>query len=175
MGQRIERFEGWLQMAGRIWRVLGQRVAGGKDSEIYPESGDPPRAGPVQGRADRLAQETPDRIRRALRVGRRFSAWRAPEEPRNDRGREGRLSSRSPLPPNRTGGSPASGSPVGGFTSERIDGPDHGRGCRRTAHAQQRRYSASDDGPDPDPVLVSLGGGAGCFEGASGPIRRGAQ
>ena len=29
--------------------------------------------------------------------------------------------SRSPLPPNRTGGSPASGSPVGGLTSERID------------------------------------------------------
>lgn len=34
-----------------------------------------------------------------------------------DRGREGRLSSRSPLPPNRTGGFPASGSPVSGFHS----------------------------------------------------------
>jgi hypothetical protein len=43
-----------------------------------------------------------------------------------DRGREGRLSTRLPLPPNRTCGSPASGSPVGGFTSERIDGPEHG-------------------------------------------------
>ena len=32
------------------------------------------------------------------------------------------MSSRLPLPPNRTCGSPASGSPVGGFTSERIDG-----------------------------------------------------
>ncbi len=40
-----------------------------------------------------------------------------------DRGRESRLSSRPPLPPNRTCGSPASGSPVGGFTSERTDGP----------------------------------------------------
>jgi len=38
------------------------------------------------------------------------------------RGRESRLSSRPPLPPNRTCGSPASGSPVGGFTSERVDG-----------------------------------------------------
>src|SRR5947208_250996 len=28
---------------------------------------------------------------------------------------------------NRTGGSPASGSPVGGLTSSRIDGPEHGR------------------------------------------------
>ena len=35
----------------------------------------------------------------------------------SDRGREGRLSSRSPLPPNRTGGFPASGSPVSGFHS----------------------------------------------------------
>ncbi len=34
-----------------------------------------------------------------------------------DRGREGRLSSRPPLPPNRTGGFPASGSPVSGVTS----------------------------------------------------------
>ena len=37
--------------------------------------------------------------------------------PPADRGREGRLSSRSPLPPNRTGGFPASGSPVSGFHS----------------------------------------------------------
>jgi hypothetical protein len=34
---------------------------------------------------------------------------------------------RPPLPPNRTCRSPASGSPVDGFTSERIDGPRHGR------------------------------------------------
>jgi hypothetical protein len=39
-----------------------------------------------------------------------------------DRGRE-RLS--RPLPPNRTCGSPASGSPVGGFTHEGTDGPTH--------------------------------------------------
>ena len=35
--------------------------------------------------------------------------------------------SRSPLPPNRTGGSPASGSPVGGLTSKRIDRSEPGR------------------------------------------------
>ena len=34
---------------------------------------------------------------------------------------------RSLLPPNRTCGFPASGSPVDGFTSERIDRPWHGR------------------------------------------------
>ena len=34
----------------------------------------------------------------------------------------------SPLPPNRTGGSPAYGSPVGGLTSKRIDGASMGRG-----------------------------------------------
>ena len=33
---------------------------------------------------------------------------------------------RSPLPPNRTCGSPASGSPVGGLTCERTGGPRHG-------------------------------------------------
>ena len=35
--------------------------------------------------------------------------------------------SRSLLPPNRTGGFPASGSPVGGFTSKRIDGSESER------------------------------------------------
>jgi len=34
---------------------------------------------------------------------------------------------RHPLPPNRTCGSPASGSPVGGLTCERTDGPKDGR------------------------------------------------
>ena len=52
-------------------------------------------------------------------------SWGAPEGHGHDRGRESRLSSRPPLPPNRTCGSPASGSPVGGFTSGRIDGPEH--------------------------------------------------
>jgi len=37
----------------------------------------------------------------------------------NYRGRDGALA--SPLPPNRTGGSPASGSPVGGLTHYGID------------------------------------------------------
>jgi hypothetical protein len=37
---------------------------------------------------------------------------------------------RYPLPPNRTCGSPASGSPVGGLTCERTDGPRHGVSCK---------------------------------------------
>jgi hypothetical protein len=55
------------------------------------------------------------------------------------RGREARLSSRAPLPPNRTGGSPASGSPVGGFTSARTDGSGRRLWRRRAAQAQPRR------------------------------------
>src|SRR5258708_5504253 len=43
-----------------------------------------------------------------------------------DRGRESGLSP-LPLPPNRTCGSPASGSPVGGVTCERTGGRGHGR------------------------------------------------
>ncbi len=43
-----------------------------------------------------------------------------------NRGRERRFV-RIPLPPNRTGGSPASGSPVDGFTPKGIDEPFHGR------------------------------------------------
>ena len=45
----------------------------------------------------------------------------------DDRGRENRLNW-LPLPPNRTGGSPASGSPVGGLTSERSDERSSRRG-----------------------------------------------
>ena len=41
--------------------------------------------------------------------------------------RKDRLLTRSPLPPNRTSGSPAYGSPVGGFTSWRIERTEHGR------------------------------------------------
>ena len=36
---------------------------------------------------------------------------------------------RRPLPPNRTGRSPASGSPVGGLTHEGTDGPAHDKGA----------------------------------------------
>jgi len=43
-----------------------------------------------------------------------------------NRGREKRFV-RFPLPPNRTGGSPASGSPVDGFTPKGIDEQFHGR------------------------------------------------
>ena len=50
-------------------------------------------------------------------------------------------------PPNRTCGSPASGSPVGGLTSMRIDGPGHGRHSGYTTPARQRRRSASESCP----------------------------
>ena len=43
-----------------------------------------------------------------------------------DRGREKRFV-RFPLPPNRTGGSPTSGSPVDGLTPKGIDEQFHGR------------------------------------------------
>ena len=41
-----------------------------------------------------------------------------------------------PLPPNRTCGSPASGSPVGGFTSERRSEPNSMLWAKRTAHGR---------------------------------------
>jgi len=47
----------------------------------------------------------------------------------------GRSGCPSPLPPNRTGGFPASGFPVGGFASERIDRSEPER-CGETARAQ---------------------------------------
>jgi hypothetical protein len=43
---------------------------------------------------------------------------------------------RCPLPPNRTGGSPASGSPVGGLTFERTGTLRHGLLPSKTARAQ---------------------------------------
>ena len=56
---------------------------------------------------------------------RQAEAW---EPAKGDRGRDG---SSPPLPPNRTGGFPASGSPVGGFTSTlrteaKLDEPPQG-------------------------------------------------
>ena len=56
---------------------------------------------------------------------------------KHDRGREGRLS-RPPLPPNRTGGSPASGFPVDGVISVRIDRNFHGP-CSRLYSPVRRR------------------------------------
>src|SRR6478609_7860233 len=50
-------------------------------------------------------------------------------------------------PPNRTGGSPASGSPVGGLTSKRIDGPKHGPLSSYTTPARERRRSANGSCP----------------------------
>ena len=69
-----------------------------------------------------------------------------------DRGRKDRLS-RSPLPPNRTCGSPAYGSPVGGFTCDRTDGPAHGLAGERKAPARQRNGWASVGDRLPDHAL----------------------
>ena len=51
--------------------------------------------------------------------------------------------SRLPLPPNRTGGFPASGSPVDGLTFMRVDRPKHGRSPDCTAPVRRRRCCAS--------------------------------
>src|SRR6266700_1488345 len=48
-----------------------------------------------------------------------------------------------PLPPNRTCGFPASGSPVGGLTCERTDEPRHGLPASYRAQARQSRRWAS--------------------------------
>src|SRR5262245_39433405 len=74
---------------------------------------------------------------------------------------------RLPLPPNRIGGSPASGSPVGGFTSERIDKLAHGQMLTRTARALQSKHLAIVDDRDHVHVRVSLVGVAECFGVAS--------
>ena len=66
-----------------------------------------------------------------------------PEGRQHDRGRESQLKFWPPLPPNRTGGFPASGSPVGGLTSERIDGSPAGLRVRRTTPGRHRRHSAN--------------------------------
>src|SRR5450756_2660909 len=55
----------------------------------------------------------------------------------------------SPLPPNRTGGSPASGSPVSGFVVVRLYVSMHVPPPRTAAHAGQTIRSASGDGPSP--------------------------
>jgi len=52
-----------------------------------------------------------------------------------------------PPPPNRTGGSPAYSSPVGCFTSKRIDTPAHGRFSSYTALALQRENQTTDEEP----------------------------
>ena len=56
---------------------------------------------------------------------------------------------RFPLPPNRTGGFPASGSPVDGFTPEGVDTPPDGPLPGRSTHGPQRTRWANAD----DPVL----------------------
>src|SRR5262252_7705490 len=61
-----------------------------------------------------------------------------------------------PLPPNRTGGFPASGSPVSGFTSSRIDARRRRLSQEKTAPAPQSRHLASVHGPASTwPDLVS--------------------
>src|SRR5207253_706349 len=51
-----------------------------------------------------------------------------------------------PLPPNRTGGSPASGSPVSGFVVLRLSASTHVLLPRTAAHGGQTIHSASVDG-----------------------------
>jgi len=53
---------------------------------------------------------------------------------------------RLPLPPNRTGGSPASGSPVGGLTHEGTGRREHGLPASCRAHVRRRSGLASVDG-----------------------------
>ena len=59
-----------------------------------------------------------------------------------DRGRKDRLS-RSLPPPNRAGGFPAHGSPVGGFTSVRIDAEERGLRSWNTTPTLERTHWAS--------------------------------
>gem|GEM_PF-3216689 len=84
-----------------------------------------------------------------------------------DRGRESRLS-RLPLPPNRTCGSPAYGSPVSGLTYERTGRPGHGLSGESRAPARQRsdwllsllvRGSPACDPSRPRVLPTSSGGG----------------
>ena len=57
-----------------------------------------------------------------------------------DRGREDRLFTRSPLPPNWTCGSPASSSPVSSFTSMRIGTLNYGLLRARTTQGRESKY-----------------------------------
>src|SRR2546428_13380086 len=63
---------------------------------------------------------------------------------------------RLPLPPNRTGGFSASRSPVGGFSSERIDRLAPGQMLTRTTRAPQSRHLAHSYNPGPFPARHSL-------------------
>src|SRR5436309_3979423 len=75
--------------------------------------------------------------------------------------------SRFPLPPNRTGGFPAYGSPVGGLTSKRVDAHEHEPHLRRTSLAPRRKHWASDCDPNhglaPYALLAGAGGCAIAF------------
>ena len=75
-----------------------------------------------------------------------------------------------PLPPNRTGGFPASGSPVGGFLIE-IDVPLLGRVSTNTTQVGQSRHWANDDGRFPGHARVCGAVAAGCSSSASVSIR----
>src|SRR5437763_17018804 len=75
--------------------------------------------------------------------------------------------SQFPLPPNRTGGFPAYGSPVGGLTSKRVDAHEHEPHLRRTSLAPRRKHWASDCDPNhglaPYALLAGAGGCAIAF------------
>ena len=82
-------------------------------------------------------------LRRYLQLKSR-AAWKPPSFPRIGVGKANWI--RPPLPPNRTGGIPASGSPVSGLTSERTEWPRRGPVPERTTPAWQRMHWGSDDG-----------------------------
>ena len=77
----------------------------------------------------------------------------------------------SPLPPNRAGGFPAHGSPVGGLTSERIDRPVHRQLSSYTAHALQRICWASVGDRSLGHVPFCAGVSGGGFAASSGSTR----
>ena|GEM_PF-5675069 len=64
--------------------------------------------------------------------------------------------------PNRTGGSPASGSPVSGLTPRGIDNTDHGHCSGCTAPARRSTHSANADGPRLGPDRAGPLACAGC-------------
>ncbi len=87
--------------------------------------------------------------------------------PNANRGRENRLNSDPPSL--RTGqADPASGSPVGGFTSERIDEPRQGLWSRRTTPARQRKRWANKDGPSTQPQRARVS--PACWASAAGGV-----
>ena len=99
-----------------------------------------------------------------------FGSWRAPARFPLDRGRDGPYG--PPLPPNRTGGFPAYGSPVIGFLcwgGHR----QHGLVSVRRVHVDRSRHWARCGGRRRVPIVRVHGGERGCCAGvcaASDPV-----